>query len=71
MLERINTIDYRFRKEGEDILLVFNVITSEMLFLRGNSKDYVLSLMKNKKYNGKINYKNIEILKEKKIILGE
>ena len=71
MLERINIIDYRFRNEGEDILLVFNVITSEMLFLRGNSKDYVLSLLKNKKYNGKINYKNIEILKEKKIILGE
>ncbi len=71
MLEKINIIDYRFRNEGEDILLVFNVITSEMLFLRGNSKDYVLSLLKNKKYNGKINYKNIEILKEKKIILGE
>ena len=59
MLEKINIIDYRFRNEGEDILLVFNVITSEMLFLRGNSKDYVLSLLKNKKYNGKINYKNI------------
>lgn len=71
MLEKINIIDYRFRNEGEDILLVFNVITSEMLFLRGNSKDYVLSLLKNKKYNGKIKYKNIEILKEKKIILGE
>ena len=61
MLEKINIIDYRFRNEGEDILLVFNVITSEMLFLRGNSKDYVLSLLKNKKYNRKIKYKNIEI----------
>ena len=70
MLEKVINIDYRFRKEGENILLAFNVITSEMFFLKGNSKDYVTALLNNQKYNGKINDKNIEILKNKKIILG-
>ena len=41
-----------------------------MFFLKGNSKDYVTALLNNQKYNGKINDKNIEILKNKKIILG-
>lgn len=71
MLEKINNLDYRFRKEEENILLAFNVITSEMLFLKGNSKDYITALLNNQKYNGEINDKNIEILKNKKIILGD
>ena len=70
MLEKVNNIDYRFRKEEKNILLAFNVITSEMFFLKGNSKDYVTALLNNQKYNGKISDKNVEILKNKKIILG-
>ncbi len=71
MLEKVNNIDYRFRKEEKNILLAFNVITSEMFFLKGNSKDYVTALLNNQKYNGKISDKNVEILKNKKIILGD
>ncbi|MBR3249626.1 MAG: hypothetical protein IKF83_02885 [Clostridia bacterium] len=70
MLERINIEEYRFREEGENLLLAFNVITSEMFFLKGKSKDYIISLLNNSKYDGKINRKNLEMLKDKKIILG-
>ncbi len=70
MLERVNMLDYRFREEDENTLLVFNVITSEMIFLHGSSKDYITALLNNKEYKGKINDKNLEILKNKKIIIG-
>lgn len=66
----INNTDYRFRQEGENTLLAFNVITSEMFFLKGNSRDYITALLNNQKYNGKINIRNIEFLKTKKIIIG-
>ena len=66
----INNTDYKFRQEGENTLLAFNVITSEMLFLHGNSKDYISALLNNEKYNGVLSNKNIEILKNKKIIIG-
>ena len=55
----INNTDYRFRQEGENTLLAFNVITSEMFFLKGNSRDYITALLNNQKYNGKINIRNI------------
>lgn len=71
MLEKINDMEYRFREESENVLLAFNVITSEIFFLKGNSKDYVTALLNKKKYNGNINNKNIETLKNKRIILGE
>lgn len=66
----INNRDYRFRKEGENTLLAFNVVTSEMFFLKGNSREYITALLNNQKYNGKINIRNIEFLKTKKIIIG-
>lgn len=69
-MELINNNDYRFRQEGENILLAFNVVTSEMFFLRGNTKEYIISLLNGQKYNKKIDNKNIEFLKNKKIIIG-
>lgn len=70
MLE-INIKDYRFRNEKEDTMLVFNVITSEMIFLKGKSKEFIQNLLENKESNEKISEKNLEILKNKKIITGD
>ncbi len=69
MLERINNIDYRFRIEDDNTLLAFNVITFEMTFLKGLTKDYIIKLLNNEVYNGTISDKNIKILKNKKIII--
>ena len=65
----INNTDYKFRQEGENTLLAFNVITSEMFFLKGNSRDYINALLNNKKYIGKIDNRNVEFLKNKRIII--
>ena len=70
MLE-INIKDYRFRNEKEDTMLAFNVITSEMIFLKGKSKEFIQNLLENKKKKKKISEKNLEILKNKKIIMGD
>lgn len=70
MLE-INIKDYRFRNEKEDTMLAFNVITSEMIFLKGKSKEFIQNLLENKESNEKISEKNLEILKNKKIITGD
>lgn len=70
MLE-INIKDYRFRNEKEDTMLAFNVITSEMIFLKGKSKEFIQNLLENKESNEKISEKNLEILKNKKIIMGD
>lgn len=66
----INIKDYRFRKE-EDTILAFNVITSEMIFLKGKSKEFIQNLLENKESKEKISEKNLEILKNKKIIIGD
>ena len=68
MLERINKVDYRYRIEDENTLLALNVITSEMLFLKGKTKQYIIDLL-NEKNPENINEKNRRILKEKKIII--
>ena len=70
MLE-INIKDYRFRNEKEDNKLAFNVKTSEMIFLKGKSKEFIQNLLENKESNEKISEKNLEILKNKKIIMGD
>ena len=67
MLERINNNDFRFRLEDENTLLALNVITSEMIFLRGSSKEYIMDLLNNKSPR-KISENNMNILKNKKII---
>lgn len=69
MLERINNIDYRYRIEDDNTLLAFNVITFEMTFLKGLTKDYIIKLLNNEEYNGTISDKNMNILKNKKIII--
>jgi len=70
-LLEINIKDYRFRNEKEDTMLAFNVITSEMIFLKGKSKEFIQNLLENKESNEKISEKNLEILKNKKIIMGD
>ncbi len=40
MLE-INQKDFRFRRENDDILLGYNVITNKMFFFKGNTKKYI------------------------------
>lgn len=47
MLERLNIIDFRYRKENEDTLLGYNVITAQMYFFKGNVKAYIESLINN------------------------
>ena len=71
MLERINNIDYKFRVEDDETLLAFNIITSEMYFLRGNTKEFLIKLINGEKYKGKIDGKNIKFLKEKSLIIGD
>jgi len=64
-------VDFRYRNENAETLLAFNVTTSEIIFIRGNSKEYIESILNEEPYRGSINNKNIELLKRKGIIVGE
>lgn len=39
---------YRFRKEDEDTMLLYNLLSGEMYFIKGRGKDILLSMDKGK-----------------------
>lgn len=69
MLERINKKDYRFRFEGDDILLGYNVITAKMFFFKGNLKKYIECLLNNTEPDVTLENKYIDYLINNKIII--
>lgn len=71
MLEKLilNTVDFRYRVEDENRLLIYNVRTSEMIFVIGKVKKYILSKLNNSSESITLAKEYISYLLDKKILL--
>lgn len=64
----INKIDFRYRIENDEKLLVYNVITAKMYFFTGNTKKYLLNKLYGKNNNIELEEKYINYLIKNNII---
>lgn len=70
-MEKLNKLEYKFRDELDNKLLAYNVITSNMYFLSGNTKKFIQNMIDNKRQDVNLEDKYIEYLKNKRIIIEE
>lgn len=64
----INKTDFRYRIEKDEKLLAYNVITAKMYFFVGNTKEYLLNKLYNRRNDIELEEKYIAYLLENNIL---
>lgn len=64
----INRTNFRYRIEKDEKLLAYNVITAKMYFFIGNTKEYLLNKLYDKKNDIELEEKYINYLLENNVL---